>query len=126
MPQQQIMLDMNEHLLQVWSSEIDLKPMVSIQKQSVQWKLTASNVYLSQTDQKTKFCFAVITCPIVVAPANGFLSKENSIPMFGTRVDLACEEGFFLIGSPTLQCIDRDGDGRGEWDQPLPRCQGDM
>jgi len=36
MPQQQIMLDMNEHLLQVWSSEIDLKPMVSIQKQSVQ------------------------------------------------------------------------------------------
>nr|CAB3266737.1 sushi, von Willebrand factor type A, EGF and pentraxin domain-containing protein 1-like [Phallusia mammillata] len=63
-----------------------------------------------------------ILCPDIAAPKEGRFTNQKQ-RQYGAEVNVACDEGYYLVGDTTVTCHDQDKDGFGEWDRPLPSCE---
>nr|XP_039248480.1 sushi, von Willebrand factor type A, EGF and pentraxin domain-containing protein 1-like [Styela clava] len=72
--------------------------------------------------QSLPTCRQIKCEPFFGVPSNGGMicSKEND---FGTNCQFSCDTGFFLSGSTSSSCVDDNGDGVGEWRNPVPTCE---
>jgi len=71
---------------------------------------------------RSPFAFAVISCLELLPPPNGKFSALQSFE-FGSTLTVACSEGYFLTGTPSVSCEDRNNDGNGEWNGTLAVCE---
>nr|XP_026695879.1 sushi, von Willebrand factor type A, EGF and pentraxin domain-containing protein 1-like isoform X5 [Ciona intestinalis] len=62
-----------------------------------------------------------ITCPIPAQPTNGRFINTPEIT-YGSVAEVTCDVGYFLIGQPSGECGDVNGDGIGEWNGEFPTC----
>ena len=64
----------------------------------------------------------VISCDPLTPPNNGrFRSPPQT--SYESVLSVECTEGYFLTGENSLQCVDDDNNGIGEWNKRLPTCQ---
>lgn len=73
---------------------------------------------------KSDLLIAVIKCSEMTQLRNGqpIISSEP-IPIYGTILTFKCTNGYHLLGSSKLECVDRDGDGTGDWSEKAPTCK---
>ncbi|XP_078481037.1 sushi, von Willebrand factor type A, EGF and pentraxin domain-containing protein 1-like isoform X3 [Ciona intestinalis] len=64
-----------------------------------------------------------IYCPDLPPLVNGMTSLSGGLPVWGATASFNCDVGYFLEGARTLECVDTNNDGEGNWNQPLSRCR---
>lgn len=74
-----------------------------------------NGTWSEQSPNCTKVTCKVLTLPQDGITLNGNLSQQNQ---YGDRIVLGCSEGYDLIGSRELECMDS-----GVWSDELPTCQ---
>ena len=73
-----------------------------------------------------QFCYVqtAITCPAVNTPNDGQTPSCTDDNNYNSVCTFACNDGFALVGSPTLTCGGDGSSTTGSYDNPEPTCQG--
>jgi hypothetical protein len=66
---------------------------------------------------------AAAQCPIIDAPGNGSVSLTGGIGYTLDVIDFDCDDGYIMIGMPTLTCFADAGASTSSWDGNAPTCE---
>ncbi|PFX23088.1 Fibropellin-1 [Stylophora pistillata] len=86
-------------------------------------------VFYNATDQagNYKICTFFITvevlrCQTLLPPLNGFFMGD-CVSTYGSTCRMSCNDGYQLLGSGNVTCLNKPGHIIGYWDKPSPICR---